>query len=191
MSVWEILIVAVSLAADAFAVAVVRGVEARRFDGVKACIIAAFFGGFQFAMPVIGWAAASTFESYITAWDHWIAFALLLFLGGKMIYESLTEGDEAFLTVPPSFNVRSLVASAVATSIDALAVGVTFAFLSVNIWQAAGIIGMVTFILSVVGVFIGAKVGGRFKSGAETAGGLLLVFIGVKILLEHLGVLAL
>lgn len=190
MSVWEILIVAVSLAADAFAVAVVRGVEERRFDGVKACVTAAFFGGFQFLMPVIGWAAASTFESYITSWDHWIAFALLLFLGGKMIYESLSEGDDSFLTVPPSFNLRSLVVSAVATSIDALAVGITFAFLSVDVWQASSVIGAVTFALSEVGFFIGAKVGGRFKGGAETAGGLLLVFIGVKILLEHLGVLA-
>ncbi len=191
MSIWEILVVAVSLAADAFAVAVVRGVELRRFDGIKACVIAAFFGGFQFLMPVIGWAAASTFENYITEWDHWIAFALLVFLGGKMVYESLTEGDETFLSAPEPFRVRTLVVSAIATSIDALAVGITFAFLSVDIWQASSVIGAVTFVLSVLGVLIGAKVGGRFKSGAETAGGLLLIFLGVKILLEHLGVLAL
>ena len=190
MSIWEILIVGVSLAADAFAVAIVRGVELRRFDGIKACVTGAFFGGFQFLMPVIGWATASTFESYITEWDHWIAFALLAFLGGKMIYESLTEGDENFLSAPVPFRVRTLLVSAIATSIDALAVGITFAFLSVNIWQASSAIGAVTFVLSVLGVFIGAKVGGRFKNGASTAGGLLLVFIGVKILLEHLGVLA-
>ena len=186
----EILIIAVSLAADAFAVALVRGVELRRFDLKKAFLVGAFFGGFQGLMPLLGWAAARTFEEYITEWDHWIAFALLAFLGARMVFESLTEKDDPFVKPPVPLKAQTLLVSAVATSIDALAVGITFAFLSVDIWQAAGIIAMVTFMLSVLGVYIGGKVGSRAGRGAETAGGLLLIFLGVKILLEHLGVAA-
>ena len=190
MSIWEILIVGVSLAADAFAVAIVRGVELRRFDGIKACVTGAFFGGFQFLMPVIGWAAASTFESYITEWERCSSLDMLATGDVTWCNDRLTEGDDSCLSAPVPYRWRTRLMSVIATSIDALAVVITFAFLSVNIWQASSIIGAVTFALSVLGVFIGAKVGGRFKNGASTAGGLLLVFIGVKILLEHLGVLA-
>ena len=140
-------------------------------------------------MPLIGWAVASTFEEYITAYDHWIAFGLLLLLGGKMIWDSFKKEEEREEEKALNIGFKTLLLMAIATSIDALAVGVTFAFLQVNVWVAIAIIGAITFVLSLIGVAIGAKLGDKFEKKAEFIGGLILILIGVKILLEHLGVI--
>ncbi len=191
MSIWEILLIGLGVSADAFAVSMCKGVEMKKFIFKYALLIALFFGGFQMLMPLIGWAAGTLFEKYITQFDHWIAFGLLLLLGGKMIYDGIfdkddqKEGEEK----PLKLGFVTLLVMAIATSIDALAVGVTFAFLKVNIWMAVSIIGATTFAFSLVGVGIGVKVGDKFKNKAEIFGGVILILIGVKILLEHLGVI--
>ena len=189
MSILEICLVGLGLAADAFAVAMCKGVEMKKFILKYAVVIALFFGVFQAVMPLIGWAVASTFEEYITAYDHWIAFGLLLLLGGKMIWDSFKKEEESAEEKALNIGFKTLLLMAIATSIDALAVGVTFAFLQVNVWVAIAIIGAITFILSLIGVAIGAKLGDKFEKKAEFIGGLILVLIGVKILLEHLGVI--
>lgn len=189
MSVLEICLVGLGLAADAFAVAMCKGVEMKKFVLKYALVIALFFGVFQAVMPLIGWAVASTFEQYITDYDHWIAFGLLFVLGGKMIWDSIKKDDEAETEKPLNIGFKTLLLMAVATSIDALAVGVTFAFLQVNVWAAIALIGAITFALSFAGVFIGVKLGDKFEKKAEFFGGLILILIGVKILLEHLGVI--
>ena len=189
MSVLEICLVGLGLAADAFAVAMCKGVEMKKFVLKYALVIALFFGVFQAVMPLIGWAVASTFEQYITDYDHWIAFCLLFVLGGKMIWDSIKKDDEAETEKPLNIGFKTLLLMAVATSIDALAVGVTFAFLQVNVWAAIALIGAITFALSFAGVFIGVKLGDKFEQKAEFVGGLILIMIGVKILLEHLGVI--
>ena len=189
MSVLEICLVGLGLAADAFAVAMCKGVEMTKFVLKYALVIALFFGVFQAVMPLIGWAVASTFEQYITDYDHWIAFGLLFVLGGKMIWDSIKKDDEAETEKPLNIGFKTLLLMAVATSIDALAVGVTFAFLQVNVWAAIALIGAITFALSFAGVFIGVKLGDKFEQKAEFVGGLILIMIGVKILLEHLGVI--
>ncbi len=189
MSVLEICLVGLGLAADAFAVAMCKGVEMKKFVLKYALVIALFFGVFQAVMPLIGWAVASTFEQYITDYDHWIAFGLLFVLGGKMIWDSIKKDDEAETEKPLNIGFKTLLLMAVATSIDALAVGVTFAFLQVNVWAAIALIGAITFALSFAGVFIGVKLGDKFEQKAEFVGGLILIMIGVKILLEHLGVI--
>ncbi len=182
---------------DAFAVSMCRGLEMRKFNPKHASIIALFFGGFQMIMPIIGYYAGSLFEKYITAVDHWIAFALLLFLGGKMIFDGVKDIVEdkkkADKKDEPEYvdklDIKKLFVMAIATSIDALAVGITFAFLQTNIWVAVGIIGAITFVVCFLGVVIGNKVGTKFRNPATIAGGVVLVLIGVKILLEHLGVI--
>lgn len=189
MSVLEICLVGLGLAADAFAVAMCKGVEMKKLVLKYAIVIALFFGIFQAAMPLIGWAVASTFEEYITAYDHWIAFGLLLLLGGKMIWDSFKK-EEKEEQKPLNIGFKTLLLMALATSIDALAVGVTFAFLQVNVWLAVALIGCITFVLSLIGVAIGVKLGDKFEKKAEFVGGLILVLIGVKILLEHLGVIS-
>ena len=192
MTVWEILLIGLGVSADAFAVSMCKGVEMKKIIWKYALLIALFFGGFQMIMPLIGWGAGSLFQKYITEFDHWIAFGLLLLLGGKMIYDGIfdkdekKEGDE---DKPLKLGLATLLVMAIATSIDALAVGVTFAFLSVNIWLAVGIIGATTFTFSLVGVGIGVKVGDKFRNKAEILGGVILILLGVKILLEHLGVI--
>lgn len=192
MQVWEIVLVALGVSADACAVAMCKGVEMKKFVWKYALVIAACFGLFQVMMPLIGWVVASQFAGYITEWDHWVAFGLLVLLGAKMIFDSfkkekpLAEGEEP---PPLRLGVKSLLVMSVATSIDALAVGVSFAFLEVNIALALAIIGSFTFVISVLGVLVGVKIGNRFKNKAEFFGGLVLILIGVKILLEHLGVL--
>ena len=192
MTVWEILLIGLGVSADAFAVSMCKGVEMKKIIWKYALLIALFFGGFQMIMPLIGWGAGSLFQKYITEFDHWIAFGLLLLLGGKMIYDGIfdkdekKEGDE---DKPLKLGLGTLLVMAIATSIDALAVGVTFAFLSVNIWLAVGIIGATTFTFSLIGVFIGVKVGDKFRNKAEILGGVILILLGVKILLEHLGVI--
>lgn len=192
MTVWEILLIGLGVSADAFAVSMCKGVEMKKIIWKYALLIALFFGGFQMIMPLIGWGAGSLFQKYITEFDHWIAFGLLLFLGGKMIYDGIfdkdekKEGDE---DKPLKLGFFTLLVMAIATSIDALAVGVTFAFLKVNVWIAVSIIGATTFSFSLVGVGIGVKVGDKFKNKAEILGGVILILLGVKILLEHLGVI--
>lgn len=196
MRIYELLIIGISLAMDAFAVSMCRGLEMRKFNAKHAGIIALFFGGFQALMPVIGYYAGTLFEQYITAVDHWIAFGLLSFLGGKMIFDGIKEIVEEKKRDKDSepeyvdkLNVKKLLLMAIATSIDALAVGITFAFLKTNIWVAVSIIGVITFALCFLGVFIGNKVGIKFKNPATIAGGVVLILIGVKILLEHLGII--
>ena len=159
-----------------------------RIDKGQALVTALFFGGFQALMPLAGWALGRQFEGYITQLDHWIAFVLLGVIGGKMIWEALREGEEAAEKGAGRLDLKELTLLALATSIDALAVGVTFAFLKADIALSASLIGLTTFCLSLAGVWVGHVFGARFKSKAEVAGGAILVLIGLKILLEHLGV---
>lgn len=182
----QILLIAVSLAMDAFAVSVSSGISVPGFGWKHAVKMGAYFGFFQFAMPLIGWLLGSGVSQYIVAVDHWIAFGLLALIGGRMVWEALRRGcggeDPA-----PDLSAGRLTLLAVATSIDALAVGVSMAFMEVNILLSAGIIGVVAFALSVAGGLAGKRLGCLFQRRAEVAGGLVLIAIGVKILLEHLG----
>ncbi len=186
MSLTELFIIAVGLSMDAFAVAVCKGLAMPRMSWQGAGVVGLYFGGFQAVMPLIGYLLGSRFREAITAYDHWIAFILLALIGGNMIKESMEKEQEC---ADASLDVRSMTLLAVATSIDALAVGVTFAFLTVPIVPAVSFIGVVTFSLSIVGVKVGNVFGCRYKSRAELAGGLILVLMGLKILLEHLGYL--
>ena len=174
---------------DAFAVAVCRGLSMKRINLKHTFVIALFFGGFQALMPFLGWWLGVQFSRYIVSVDHWVAFLLLGFIGGKMVKESLGPGEETAETAGDRINYQELLVLAVATSIDALAVGITFAFLDVAIEEAVTIIGLTTFALSFGGVFIGNVFGARYKQRAELAGGIILILIGIKILLEHIGVL--
>ena len=185
MGILELFVLAVGLSMDAFAVSICKGLSLGRIRVKHMCIAGAWFGGFQALMPLIGYYLGSLFAEMITKYDHWIAFVLLLFIGGKMVKESF--GDEE--NVDSSMDVKSMFILAVATSIDALAVGVTFAFLKVSIVSAVTFIGAVTFVCSALGVKIGSLFGVRYKSKAELFGGVILVAIGVKILLEGVGIL--
>ena len=187
MSILEILLLGIGLSMDAFAVSICKGLSAKRLQTRHYLIIGAWFGGFQALMPTIGFFLGSTFEQYITAFDHWVAFVLLSAIGAGMIKESLSK-EEADGSA--SFSVKTMFVLALATSIDALAVGVTFAFLQVNIVPAITIIGCTTFVISIAGVYVGNVFGSRYKSRAELTGGIILILIGLKILLEHLGVIA-
>lgn len=185
MGFTELLLVALGLSMDAFAVSVCKGLGVKR-PGLRHGVLAGlYFGGFQFLMPVIGWLLGYKFEHLITSVDHWIAFLLLGIIGGNMIKESFSKSEE----LNDDFGVKTMLLMAVATSIDALAVGISFAFLQVEILPAAGLIGLITFLLSGVGIFVGHAFGSRLKAGAERAGGIILILIGLKILLEHLGVI--
>ena len=186
MSFVELLLVAVGLSMDAFAVSVCKGLSVKKLGVKHALIAGAYFGGFQFLMPVIGYLLGFRFEHIITNIDHWIAFVLLAFIGGSMIKESFGKSEE----LNDDFSFKTMLMMAVATSIDALAVGITFAFLSVRILPAAGLIGITTFIISGAGIYIGNVFGAKYKSRAELAGGVILILIGVKILLEHLGIIS-
>lgn len=186
MSLIQLLLIAVGLAMDAFAVAVCKGLKMKRIDLKYAVLIAAFFGVFQAVMPLAGWLLGKQFQGYITSFDHWIAFGLLLLIGGQMIWEAFQkEVDDKPLT----YDFKELTMLAVATSIDALAVGVTFAFLDTDIASAVLTIGVVTFLLSLLGVRMGNRFGVKYKSRAELFGGVILVLIGGKILFEHLEIL--
>ena len=189
MSFVELLLIAVGLSMDAFAVAVCRGLEMRRIDYRQALLIALFFGGFQALMPAVGCLLGAGFGHYISAFHHWIAFLLLAFIGGKMIWEA-ARGSEEEPAGAQALEIKTLLLMAIATSIDALAVGITFAFLRMDILPSALTIGLTTFILSLIGVLVGNRFGARYKKKAEITGGVVLVLIGVKILLEHLGVIA-
>ena len=188
MSLPELFILAVALSMDAFAVAICIGLTLPKATVKSAVIVGAYFGIFQAVMPLAGYLVASMFADKIVAYDHWIAFALLCFLGGKMIYESFNKEDST--TTGTSLSPAKMLPLAIATSIDALAVGVSLAFLRSAIVPAVIFIGIVTFALSMAAVKIGNVFGTRFKSKAELAGGIILVLIGVKILLEHLGIIA-
>lgn len=189
MGLVEIILIAVSLAMDAFAVSICKGLSMKKMDWKKAIIIGLYFGLFQGGMPLIGYILGVGFEESIKFIDHWIAFGLLAFIGGNMIKEALSkkEDDE----VDDKVDFKTMVVLAIATSIDALAVGVTFAFLNVNIILAVSLIAIITFIISCIGVKLGNVFGDKYEKKAEFAGGLVLVLIGLKILLEHLGILVL
>ena len=187
----EFILIGVGLAMDAFAVSVCKGLSMRKVRLRDAGVIALFFGVFQGLMPVVGWLLGRGFEQYITEFDHWIAFGLLVLIGGKMIVDVI-RGDEEEQDERGSFrlDIKELFLLAIATSIDALAVGVSFAFLNYNIAEAALIIGVVTAVISLAGVYIGNLFGSRWERGASLAGGIILVLIGAKILLEHHGVIS-
>lgn len=184
---FELFLIAVGLSMDAFAVSICKGLAMRRADPKSMGLVGLWFGGFQALMPVLGYLVGVQFREAITAVDHWIAFGLLAVIGGNMLREALSgeedEDDDASLAP------KTMVLLALATSIDALAVGVGFAFLDVNITAAAGFIGAVTFTLSAVGVKVGSVFGAKYKARAEIAGGAILILMGTKILLEHLGVI--
>lgn len=186
MGFGELFLIAVGLSMDAFAVSICKGLSVRRLQWKHVLLAGCYFGGFQMLMPSLGYLLGIQFEHLITSIDHWIAFFLLLLLGGKMIQESREDSEE----LDDSFAVRTMLMLAVATSIDALAVGITFAFLQVDIVPAVLFIGVVTFLFSAAGIQIGHVFGARYKAKAELAGGLILIFIGCKILLEHLGWIA-
>ena len=186
MSILEILLLGIGLSMDAFAVSICKGLSAKRLQTRHYLIIGAWFGGFQALMPTIGFFLGSTFEQYITAFDHWVAFVLLSAIGAGMIKESLSKEES---NGNDSFSFKTMLLLALATSIDALAVGISFAFLGVRIAPAVTLIGCTTFVLTLVGVWVGNLFGSRYKSRAELTGGIILILIGVKILLEHLGVL--
>ena len=191
MGLIELCFIAVGLSMDAFAVSICKGLACREQNLRSNLLAGLYFGGFQGLMPAIGWLLGVRFSEAITSIDHWIAFVLLSFIGGSMIRESRSGAEEEELDA--SFGFRAMLPLAVATSIDALAVGVSFAFLGMTgreILGAAALIGAVTFVLSAVGVRVGSVFGSRFKSRAGLCGGVILIFIGLKILLEHLGILA-
>lgn len=186
MSLFTLFVTAVGLSMDAFAVSVCKGLAMKKLSLKKALVIGLWFGGFQALMPGIGYLLGTRFETYVTAFDHWIAFVLLGLIGINMIKEAMKgEEDET----DDSTDAKTMLLLAVATSIDALAVGITYAFLQVQIVPAVTFIGVITLILSVAGVKIGNVFGLKYKSGAEIAGGVILILMGTKILLEHLGVL--
>ena len=183
MTYLELFLIAVGLSMDAFAVSICKGLSVRQLKPHHAMIAGGYFGGFQALMPVIGWLLGRQFESLIKNIDHWIAFVLLALIGANMIREAVKNEEE---NLNDSFSPRTMLPLAVATSIDALAVGVTFAFLDVDIVPAVSMIGVTTFVLSAIGVKIGNVFGAKYKSKAELVGGIVLVVMGVKILIEHL-----
>lgn len=185
MGIAELFILAVGLSMDAFAVSICKGLSLGKINAKHMCIAGAWFGGFQALMPLIGYFAGRFFADMITQFDHWIAFVLLVIIGGNMVKEAFGEEEHMDSSMSP----KSMFVLAVATSIDALAVGVTFAFLKVNIVPAVSFIGVITFICSAVGVKIGSIFGAKYKSRAELFGGVILILIGLKILLEGLGFL--
>lgn len=186
MELYELFIIAVSLSMDAFAVSICKGLSIRALLPRHALIVGLWFGAFQALMPLAGWLLGAAFADMIAAVDHWIAFGLLCFIGGNMIREALDREEE---DCDPSLAPLAMLVLAVATSIDALAVGVTFAFLRVDILPAVTLIGACTFLISAAGVKVGNVFGARYKSKAELFGGVVLVLIGAKILLEHLELL--
>lgn len=188
MGIIELMLMGVGLAMDAFAVSVCKGLAMRKVNIRQCLVIALFFGGFQALMPFLGWLLGSQFADKISAFDHWIAFVLLAYIGGKMIYGAIKERKEVVTIekMDPPLDIKELFILAIATSIDALAVGITFSFLNVNIAEAITIIGVVTFIISAIGVYVGNIFGNNYKSKAEFAGGFILILLGLKILCEHM-----
>ncbi len=184
MSLLELLLIAVGLSMDAFAVSVCKGLSLQRLKPRHAALVGLYFGGFQALMPMLGWVLGARFEHVIQSVDHWIAFFLLAVIGAGMIREARQQEE-----LNDDLGFKTMLLLAVATSIDALAVGVTFAFLQVRILPAASLIGVTTFALSALGVYIGHVFGLKYKAKAEIAGGVILIGIGLKILLEHLEII--
>ena len=186
MTFFDVYLIGIGLSMDAFAASICQGLKMRKVDYGKTLLIGLFFGGFQAIMPFIGWALGLRFQRHIVNYDHWVAFILLAIIGAKMIYDSYHPEDDDKL----NFSVSEIFVLAIATSIDALAIGVAFAMLSdINIYFSISVIGLLTFILSVIGVFIGNKFGAAYKNKAEFTGGIILIIIGLKILLEHLDII--
>ena len=187
MDLVSIVLISIGLAMDAFAVSVCKGLSMKKINMKKATIIGLYFGLFQGLMPVIGYLLGVNFSQIVECIDHWIAFTLLAFIGGKMIKEALSKEEGC---IDDSVNIKTMVVLALATSIDALAVGITFAFLKTGyVGLSFILIGGITFVLSVLGVIIGNKFGNKYEKKAEFAGGLVLILLGIKILLEHLNIL--
>lgn len=187
MGVFELLILAVGLSMDAFAVSICKGLAMKRAGLKETLIVGLWFGGFQALMPLIGYFLGSAFETYIVKIDHWIAFILLALIGGLMVKEAFSKEEEE---ADGSLCLKTMLVMAIATSIDALAIGISFGILpDVNIWAAISFIGIITMVLCMAGVKIGNVFGAKYKSKAELAGGIILVLLGTKILLEHLGIL--
>ena len=186
MGMMELFLIAVGLSMDAFAVSVCKGLSLGKIKVKHMCIAGLWFGGFQALMPAIGYFFGSFFTDFITTFSHWIAFALLLIIGGNMVKEALGNEEEE---MDAAMDMKSMFVLAIATSIDALAVGVSFAFMQVQIVWAVLFIGVITFVLSAIGVKVGCLFGTKYKSKAELAGGIVLILIGLKILLEGLGIL--
>lgn len=186
MGILELILIAIGLGMDAFAVSICKGISMSKMNWKKAIIIGLYFGIFQALMPVIGFTLGKTFENLVTSIDHWIAFGLLLIIGIKMLIDAFKDDN---VSVNDSVNWKVMIILAIATSIDALAVGITFAFLQVNLLLAVLIIGIITFILCVIGTKIGNNFGNKFENKAEILGGIVLILIGVKILLEHLNII--
>lgn len=184
MQLWELFFIAVGLSMDAFAVSVCKGLSVSRVRMRHRLSVGLYFGGFQALMPLIGYLLGSQFQQMITSVDHWIAFVLLVVIGINMIREARGDAEE----VDASFGAKSMFPLAIATSIDALAVGVTLAFLQVNILASASLIGATTFVLSIIGLTVGNLFGAKYKSRAEILGGIVLIVMGIKILAEHLGI---
>ena len=187
MNFIDIFLIGVALSMDAFAVSICKGLSVKKVGAKHVLTVGVYFGGFQALMPTLGFLLGYRFESFITNIDHWIAFVLLALIGGNMIREALGEDED---NENDDFSFKAMLPLAVATSIDALAVGISFAFLGVDIVTAALLIGATTFVLSGVGIFVGNIFGSKYKSKAELAGGVVLILIGLKILLEHLGVIS-
>lgn len=179
-----IILIAIGLAMDAFAVSVCKGLSMKKISIKKLLIIALYFGIFQALMPVIGYFLGESFENLVTSIDHWIAFILLLFIGINMLKEAFGKSEDDNKNDDTGF--KTMIILGLATSIDALAVGITFAFLEINIFVIATIIGVITFIISAIGVVIGNKFGDKYEKKAEILGGVILIVMGIKILLEHL-----
>ena len=188
MSFLDIFLIGVALSMDAFAVSICKGLSVKKAGVKHVLTVGVYFGGFQALMPMLGFLLGYKFESFITNIDHWIAFVLLAIIGGNMIREALGKDEDD--NENDDFSFRAMLPLAVATSIDALAVGISFAFLGVDIVTAALLIGATTFVLSGAGIFVGNIFGSKYKSKAELAGGIVLILIGAKILLEHLGIIS-
>ena len=187
MSFVEILLIGVGLSMDAFSVSICKGLTTKQFSWRMALICGLWFGFFQALMPVIGFFLGAQFEQYITAVDHWIAFGLLFLIGANMIREALSKKEDE--PADSSLGFKTMLLLAVATSIDALAVGISFACIQVKIWSSVLIIGITTFVFSIVGVKIGNVFGSKFEKSAGIVGGIILILIGLKILLEHLEII--
>ncbi len=186
MKILEIFLIGVGLAMDAFAVAVCKGLSMKKINWRKAIIIALYFGAFQAIMPIIGYFFGTTFESFVTKIDHWIAFILLGIIGINMMKEAFQEECDK---INDKVDFKTMIVLAIATSIDALAIGITFACLKTELLSSVAIIGITTFVLSLIGVKIGNKFGNKYEKKAEIFGGIILILIGAKILIEHLGII--
>ena len=186
MSIFDLILLAIGVSMDAFAVSIAKGLAAPRLRISHYASVALWFGGFQALMPLIGYFVGVNFAPIVESFDHWIAFGLLAIIGGKMIYDTITSGSDEEESASADFAIKAMLLLAIATSIDALAVGVSLAFLKVNIWSSVLLIGITTGAFSALGLRLGNIFGYRYKHGAELTGGVVLVLIGAKILIEHL-----